>query len=95
MEQKHPLPPFTLETALEKIQLAEDGWNSRDPEKVSKAYTLDSRWRNRAEFTGGRAEIGETSQQTLVREMMEELNGSVKCQPRLAKPLLMSLLVAM
>jgi len=52
-----PLPPFTRETAVEKIRLAEDGWNSRDPEKVALAYTLDSRWRNRSEFLNGRLEI--------------------------------------
>jgi nuclear transport factor 2 (NTF2) superfamily protein len=57
MEQKHPLPPFTFETALEKIQLAEDAWNSQDPEKVSKAYTTDSEWRNRDQFVNGREEI--------------------------------------
>lgn len=57
MEQKHPLPPFTLETALEKIQLAEDAWNSQDPEKISKAYTIDSEWRNRDSFVNGREEI--------------------------------------
>ncbi|MFC3160933.1 hypothetical protein SAMN05443633_10114 [Chryseobacterium arachidis] len=57
MEQKHPLPPFTLETALEKIQLAEDAWNSQDPERVSKAYTIDSEWRNRDQFVNGREEI--------------------------------------
>ncbi|WP_312287680.1 nuclear transport factor 2 family protein [Chryseobacterium gleum] len=57
MVQKHPLPPFTLETALEKIQLAEDAWNSQDPEKVSKAYTIDSEWRNRDTFVNGREEI--------------------------------------
>ena len=57
MEQKHPLPPFTLETALEKIQLAEDAWNSQDPEKVSKAYTINSEWRNRDTFVNGREEI--------------------------------------
>ncbi|MEF9477733.1 nuclear transport factor 2 family protein [Chryseobacterium sp. 1B4] len=57
MEQKHPLPPFTLETALEKIQMAEDAWNSQDPEKVSKAYTIDSEWRNRDTFVNGREEI--------------------------------------
>ena len=51
-----PLPPFTRETALLKVRLAEDGWNSRDPEKVSLAYTLDTRWRNRAEFATSRAE---------------------------------------
>ncbi|MHA5050834.1 nuclear transport factor 2 family protein [Streptomyces sp. SD15] len=52
-----PLPPFTRETAIEKVRLAEDGWNSRDPEKVALAYTVDSRWRNRAEFATGRDEI--------------------------------------
>jgi nuclear transport factor 2 (NTF2) superfamily protein len=52
-----PLPPFTRETAIEKVRLAEDGWNSRDPEKVALAYTVDSRWRNRAEFVTGRAAI--------------------------------------
>jgi hypothetical protein len=52
-----PLPPFTLETATEKVRLAEDGWNSRDAERVSLAYSEDSRWRNRAEFIEGRAEI--------------------------------------
>ncbi|SDJ78139.1 nuclear transport factor 2 family protein [Chryseobacterium jejuense] len=57
MEQKHPLPPFTLETAKQKIQMAEDAWNSQDPEKVSKAYTLDSEWRNRDTFVNGREEI--------------------------------------
>ncbi|WP_375181188.1 DUF1348 family protein [Chryseobacterium sp.] len=57
MEQKHPLPPFTLETALEKIQLAEDAWNSQDPERVSRAYTVDSEWRNRDQFVNGREEI--------------------------------------
>lgn len=52
-----PLPPFTAETAAQKIRMAEDAWNSRDPHKVSLAYTPDSRWRNRAEFVNGRAEI--------------------------------------
>jgi len=52
-----PLPPFTRETAVQKVRLAEDAWNSRDPERVSQGYTVDSRWRNRAEFVAGRAEI--------------------------------------
>ncbi len=52
-----PLPPFTLETAKQKVRLAEDGWNSRDPEKVSLAYAVDSVWRNRAEFVTGREAI--------------------------------------
>ncbi len=52
-----PLPPFTRESAIEKVRLAEDGWNSRDPLRVSLAYTHDSSWRNRAEFVVGRPEI--------------------------------------
>jgi len=52
-----PLPPFTAETAAQKARLAEDAWNSRDPERVSLAYTEDSVWRNRAEFVTGRTEI--------------------------------------
>ncbi|WP_443478285.1 DUF1348 family protein [Novosphingobium aerophilum] len=56
-QPRPPLPPFTLETATEKVRLAEDGWNSRDPGKVALAYTPDSVWRNRAEFVNGRAAI--------------------------------------
>jgi nuclear transport factor 2 (NTF2) superfamily protein len=52
-----PLPPFTLETARQKVRMAEDAWNSRDPERVSLAYTPDSRWRNRGDFIEGRAAI--------------------------------------
>jgi nuclear transport factor 2 (NTF2) superfamily protein len=52
-----PLPPFTAETAAQKVRLAEDGWNTRDPARVALAYTEDSRWRNRAEFVEGRTEI--------------------------------------
>ena len=52
-----PLPPFTLEAATQKVRLAEDAWNSRDPARVALAYTVDCRWRNRAEFVQGRAEI--------------------------------------
>ena len=52
-----PLPPFTPESAMQKVRFAEDAWNSRDPERVVLAYTVDSRWRNRAEFPHGRAEI--------------------------------------
>jgi hypothetical protein len=52
-----PLPPFTRDTAIQKVRMAEDGWNTRNPEKVSLAYTEDCRWRNRAEFVSGRAEI--------------------------------------
>lgn len=52
-----PLPPFTVETATQKTRMAEDAWNTRDPERVSLAYTPDSRWRNRSDFLTGRAEI--------------------------------------
>ena len=56
-EKRPPFPPFTRETAIQKVRAAEDAWNSRDPERVSKAYTIDSRWRNRAEFFTGREAI--------------------------------------
>lgn len=56
-EIRQPVPPFTYETALTKVRLAEDGWNSRDPQRVSLAYTEDSVWRNRAEFITGRPAV--------------------------------------
>ncbi|ODA66508.1 SnoaL-like domain protein [Methyloligella halotolerans] len=59
MSSRPPLPPFTAQTAAEKARKAEDAWNTRDPERVSLAYTEDSRWRNRAEFFSGRAAIVE------------------------------------
>lgn len=58
-EVRPPVPPFTRETAMQKVRMAEDGWNSRDPQRVSLVYTQDSQWRNRAEFPRGRAEIVE------------------------------------
>jgi uncharacterized protein len=63
-----PLPPFTRESAIQKVRLAEDGWNTRDPEKVVLAYAIDSRWRNRAEFTG-RGEIIPFLARKWVREL--------------------------
>ena len=57
MDQRPPLPPFTRDTAIQKVRMAEDAWNSRDPQRVSLAYTTDSRWRNRAAFPIGRAAI--------------------------------------
>ena len=57
VEPRPPFPPFTHATAIQKVRLAEDGWNGRNPEKVALAYTPDSRWRNRAEFVNGRDEI--------------------------------------
>ena len=57
MTSRPPLPPFNEESATQKVRLAEDGWNTRNPEKVSLAYTVDSRWRNRVEFANGREQI--------------------------------------
>ena len=57
MAGRPPLPPFTLDSAIEKVRLAEDAWNTREPERVALAYSEDSRWRNRGEFIEGRAEI--------------------------------------
>ncbi len=57
MEQKLPLPPFDFETATKKVQMAEDAWNSKNPEKVSLAYTVDTEWRNRNLFINGREEV--------------------------------------
>jgi uncharacterized protein len=57
VEVRPPVPPFTRETATQKVRLAEDGWNTRDPARVALAYSVDSRWRNRAEFANGRQEI--------------------------------------
>jgi nuclear transport factor 2 (NTF2) superfamily protein len=65
-----PLPPFTRETAIQKVRLAEDAWNSRNPDKVALAYAIDSLWRNRAEFPNGRQEII----QFLKRKWAEELD---------------------
>lgn len=64
-----PLPPFTVETAALKVRLAEDAWNSRDPVRVALAYTIDSRWRNRAEFIEGRAEIERFLERKWAREL--------------------------
>lgn len=64
-----PLPPFTRESAIEKVRLAEDGWDTRDADKVSLAYSLDTEWRNRAEFTHGREE----ARQFLARKWNKEL----------------------
>jgi nuclear transport factor 2 (NTF2) superfamily protein len=65
-----PLPPFTEATAIQKVRLAEDGWNGRDPAKVALAYTVDSQWRNRAEFINGRADI----EAFLTRKWAKELD---------------------
>ena len=74
MEQKPPFPPFTEETAKQKIQAAENGWNSKDPEKVSLAYTVDTEWRNRNEFISGR----EAVKAFLTRKWETELDYKLK-----------------
>ena len=69
-ETRPPVPPFTRETAIQKVRMAEDGWNSRDPQRISLVYTVDSQWRNRAEFAKGRAQIVEF----LTRKWAKELD---------------------
>lgn len=68
-QTKPPLPPFTQQTATEKVRLAEDAWNSRDPERVAQVYTEDTLWRNRAEFPKGRTQV----QDFLTRKWQKEL----------------------
>ena len=72
--QRQPIPPFTLETAQQKVQAAEDAWNSKDPERVSLAYTVDTVWRNRSEFITGR----EAVKQFLIRKWEKELDYKLK-----------------
>lgn len=72
--QKLPLPPFTMETALQKVQLAEDAWNSQDPERIADAYTIDTQWRNRTEFINGREEVVAF----LKQKWQKELNYKLK-----------------
>lgn len=75
MENKrYPLPPFTLETALQKVQAAEDAWNTKDPEKVSLAYTIDTEWRNRTDFINGREQV----KAFLTRKWQKELDYKLK-----------------
>lgn len=74
MEQRPPFPPFTRETAIQKVQMAEDAWNTRNPEKVSLAYTPDTEWRNRSEFLNGREQVVEF----LTRKWQKELNYKLK-----------------
>ena len=69
MTDRPPLPPFTAESAALKARLAEDGWNSRDPEKVALAYTEDTYWRNRAEFVSGRGQVVEFLRRKWAREL--------------------------
>jgi len=76
MIQLHPLPPFNEETAIQKIQKAEDAWNSKDPIQISKAYTLDTEWRNRNQFIKGRKEV----QDFLADKWKNELDYKLKKQ---------------
>ena len=76
MMQLHPLPPFNEETAIQKIQKAEDAWNSKDPIRISKAYTLDTEWRNRNQFINGRKEV----QDFLANKWRNELDYKLKKQ---------------
>jgi nuclear transport factor 2 (NTF2) superfamily protein len=69
MESKPPFPPFDLESAKQKVRLAEDGWNSRDPKRVALAYSEDTRWRNRAEFVNGRADVERFLERKWAREL--------------------------
>jgi hypothetical protein len=77
MTDRPPLPPFTLETAAQKVQAAEDAWNTRDPERVSMAYTEDSEWRNRDTFVTGRAAIVAFLSQKWERELEYALRKSL------------------
>lgn len=73
-EIRYPIPPFNMESALQKVQAAEDAWNSKNPEKVSLAYTIDTEWRNRTEFINGREEV----KQFLTRKWEKELDYKLK-----------------
>jgi len=77
MNPRPPLPPFTEETALQKVQMAEDAWNSRDPERVALAYTEDTEWRNRAEFLRGRAQVIAFLKRKWARELDYRLKKSL------------------
>jgi nuclear transport factor 2 (NTF2) superfamily protein len=73
-QKRYPLPPFNMETALQKVQAAEDAWNTRDPETVSQAYTIDTEWRNRTDFINGREEV----KQFLSKKWERELDYKLK-----------------
>jgi hypothetical protein len=75
-DKKYPLPPFTMETALQKVQLAEDAWNSQDIEQIAKAYTLDTEWRNRTEFINGRVAVEAFLKRKWEKELDYKLKGS-------------------
>ena len=74
MEIRNPIPPFTMETALQKVKAAEDAWNTKDPEKVCLAYTIDTEWRNRTDFINGREEV----KKFLTKKWEKELDYKLK-----------------
>ena len=76
---RYPIPPFTVETAKEKVQLAENAWNTKDAEKVSKAYTIDTEWRNRNTFLNGREEVIEFLNQKWKKELNYKLKKELWC----------------
>ena len=86
-----PLPPFSRETAMQKVRMAEDAWNTRDPERVSLAYTVGSTWRNRAEFFSGREAIVQFLQRKWVKELdyrlIKELGRFMRHASRYASPM--------
>ena len=79
MNVRPPVPPFTEETARQKVQAAEDAWNTRDPDRVALAYTVDSTWRNRDEFFEGREEITEFLRRKWQRELEYRLKKELWC----------------
>ena len=79
METKPPVPPFTPETAAQKVRMAEDAWNTRDPDRVVLVYTQDTRWRNRAEFPVGREEVRQFLQRKWARELDYRLIKELWC----------------
>ena len=74
MKPRYPIPPFTSETAIQKVQAAEDAWNTRNPDVVVEAYSVDTEWRNRTEFLVGREEV----KAFLIRKWKKELNYRLK-----------------
>jgi nuclear transport factor 2 (NTF2) superfamily protein len=74
MKQRPPLPPFNMETALQKVQMTEDAWNSKDPDRISLAYSVDTEWRNRIDFINGREEV----KAFLKKKWEKELNYKLK-----------------
>ncbi len=74
MEKRYPLPPFTRETALQKVQMAEDAWNTKDPERIGQAYSVDTEWRDRTEFIQGREDV----KAFLTRKWEKELDYKLK-----------------